>query len=129
MKKVSKQTFEEFYNGLKKDFSKIESLPVWQEWNWRNNSYEHSVIMSEIAREMISWAKEDNYEDIGRLLNHIEQALNNAKYGVGAIIGTGFTVTIIETEDKQTREKIKALMQPRTAEAYRINLRGYKEPN
>lgn len=124
-----KQTFEEFYTALRKDFPKIDSISVWQEWDWSNDSCEHSVVMSEIAREMVSWTKEDNYKDINRLLNYVEQALTNASEGVQAFIGTDFTVTILETEDKQIRENIKALMQPQTAQAYKINLRGYREPN
>lgn len=126
---MQQQNYEEFYNSLRKDFPRIDSLPIWQEWDWSNDSYEHSIIMSEIAEEMICWAKEDNYEDIKRMLDYIEQALTNASTGVIAFIGTDFLVTIIEIEDKQTRERIKALMQPRTTEGYQIDLRGYKEPN
>ena len=114
---------------LRKNFPKVDELPVWKEWDWQKEPAFNSIVMSEIAREMVSWAKEGNYSEVKTMLSHVEQAFTGASELVVAYLGTDFTVTILETEEKDIRKKIKSLMGPATAHAYKLNLNGYREPN
>ncbi len=114
---------------MKSHFPEINQLQVWSEWDWSNESCEQCVVISEVADEMVKWANQDEFEKVERLLTEIEKALLEADDSVRAYIGTDFLVTVLEVKDKSIREKIKSLMKEKTAEAYQINLRGYKEPN
>ena len=125
----NKLDYETFYSNLRKMFPRIEAMNVWTEWEFSNESGTHSVIMSELAREMIVWASEGQFHEVKRLLEYIDKAFEDANDAVISIIGTDFTVTILECEDKFARETIKSLMPARLANAYQINLRGYIEPN
>ena len=121
--------FETFYARLRHDFPKLDSLSVWDKWDYSNESCEQCVVMSEVAREMIRWANEGNYEDVKKLLDYIELCITDAEYDVIAYIGTDFTVTILECRNREVRESIKKLMGPEVADAYRMNLGAYREPN
>jgi hypothetical protein len=129
MSSPAKIDFETFYTTLKTKFPRLQTLTVWKDWDYSNESVTHSVIMSELAAEMIIWATEENYDEVAKLLSHIERAFEEATNSVIAFIGTDFTVTILECKDKTIRENIKKLMGKDTAHAYQMNLRGYSEPN
>jgi hypothetical protein len=104
MSSSPKIDFETFYKNLKRKFARIDSLLVWSEWDWSNEGCTHSVVMSELARERIRLAKEGNYDEVKQLLYDIEKAFDEAHHHVIAFIGTDFTVTILECENKTVRE-------------------------
>jgi hypothetical protein len=121
--------FEVFYQDICGSFPQIKILSTWVENNWKEEPFWHSAILSDIAREMIVWAKASNWKDVERLLAMVEVGFTNGDQNVQAYLGTDFTVTITECDDRPVREKIKEMFLPATAEAYRMNLRGYREPN
>ncbi|MBL7964016.1 MAG: hypothetical protein JNM31_09235 [Flavobacteriales bacterium] len=122
-------TFALFYDNIQLFFPGIERLLVWQELDWKDEPALHSTILSEVAREMIRWGQAGNWKDVERLLVMVEEGLKHGVSDVQAYLGTDFTVTITECDDRPVREKIKAMFLPETTEAYQINLRGYREPN
>jgi hypothetical protein len=121
--------FEVFYQDLCGSFPQIKNLSTWAQYNWKDDPAWHSAILSDIAREMIAWAKAGNWRDVERLLAMVEVGFTNGNQNVHAYLGTDFTVTILECDDRPVREKIKSMFLPVTAEVYRMSLGGYREPN
>ncbi len=120
--------FITFCSNLKSKFPTLKNLSVWSEWDCSNEGHAHSVVMSDLAMEMINWAINGEYEQVKRFLNEIESSFEKGNDTVIAFLGTDFTVTILECTNKSVRETIKQLMGKETYDAYRINLRGYREP-
>ncbi|KAA3440782.1 DUF7674 family protein [Rufibacter hautae] len=114
---------------MKTEFPQIEQLPVWSKYDWKKEPAFHSIILSDIAREMVNWAKKGDYVNVKRLMDYMESAFINGSFAVQAYLGTDFTVSILETKEKEVRDKIKSLMGPETTYAYKLNLNGYREPN
>ncbi|RYY19453.1 MAG: hypothetical protein EOO04_22005 [Chitinophagaceae bacterium] len=121
-------TPETFYNRLKNHFPRVTNHNVWVEWRNETEDYVHSMILSALAEEVIIWAQEGDYQGVRSFLNEIENALNFGDSILVSYIGTDFTVSILECKDSMIREKIKSMMGPRTAGAYKTNLGGYREP-
>jgi len=122
-------TPETFYSRLKNHFPRVANHNVWAEWRNETEDYVHSMILSTLAREVILWAQEGDYQAVRSFLNEIEKAFEFGDTILVSYIGTDFTVSILECKDSRVREKIKSLMSPRTADAYKTNLGGYREPN
>jgi hypothetical protein len=120
-------TFAQLYENMQLFFPRIRMLPEWEEVDWRDEPAWHSVLLSEIAREMIRWGQAGNWKDVERLLIMIEEGFKHGVSDVQAYLGTDFTVTITECEDRPVRERIKTMFFPETAEAYQRNLLGYRE--
>jgi hypothetical protein len=95
--------------------------------DWSNEGCEHSVVMSEVAKEMMRWAKNNEWQKVTELLNEIETGFIEGSHKLIAYLGTDFTVTITECKNQQVREQIKKLMGKLTYNAYLMNLRGYRE--
>lgn len=66
--------FEELYNKLLFQFPALRQNPVWAEWDWSNDSCEQSVVISEVARDLINWAKNGEWNQVESLLAEIELA-------------------------------------------------------
>ncbi len=122
-------TFGQLYENLQRFFPSLKTLPVWQQLDWQNEPTYHSNILSEVAMEMIRWGKAGKWKDVERLLAMIEEGFSHGTSDVQAYLGTDFTVTITECDDRPVREKIKEMFLTETAEAYRLNLLAYREPN
>src|SRR5687767_4587560 len=119
--------FEAFYKNLQEKFPTLRSNPVWQEWDWSNESCEQIVVISAVAREMIKWAEKDDWQAVTRMLAEVEYAFTKGSDAIVAYLGTDFTVTVTESKNRMVRERIKQLMGEKTFSAYQINLRGYTE--
>ena len=122
-----KKELEPFYKNLQKRFPELQRLSVWAEWDWSNDGVEHSVVMSEVAREMMRWAGNNEWQKVTELLKEIETGFVEGSDKLIAYLGTDFTVTITGCENQQDREQIKKVMGKLTYNAYQINLRGYRE--
>lgn len=122
-----KMDIETFYGRLRNKFPELNTLSVWNEWDWRNEGAAHSVIMSEVARKLIRWAESNNWPIVAELLNEVEIAFGEGDETVVAFLGTDFTVTIMECRVQHVRERIKKMMGKITWDAYKINLGGYRE--
>ena len=119
--------FETFYKNLQEKFPDLRSNPVWQKWDWSNDSCEQIVVISAVAREMIKWAENNDWRAVESMLNEIEYAFTKGSDPLVAYLGTDFTVTVMEGKNDGVRGRIKQLMGEKTFAAYQINLRGYTE--
>ena len=62
-------------------------------------------------------------------MDFIENYFNEGDSSVTSIIYTDFLVTIMEIKDKETRETIKKMMKPETAQHYKQLFNFYREAN
>ncbi len=122
-----KTDFESLYHKLFQKFPDLKRNDVWEKWEWSNQSCEQSVVISEVSREMIKWAEEENWQQVEDLLDEIESAFINGAESVISYLGTDFTVTVMECKNPAIRKRIKQLMGHITFKAYQMNLRGYSE--
>jgi len=127
MSDLQKIDFETLYNKLLDKFPNLKTNPVWQNWDWSNESCEQSVVISEVAIELIQWGEKNDWGNVKDLLIEIEAAFVHGTDSVIAYLGTDFTVTVMECKNSVLRAHIKQLMGEKTFEAYQINLRGYRE--
>ena len=119
--------FESFYGKLHQLFPELKRNPVWNEWDWSNESCEQCVVISEVAKEMIEWAANGNWQHVEALLQEVEIAFVKGTDPVIAYLGTDFTFTIMECDNSEIRKRIRQLMGATTFTAYQMNLRGYGE--
>ena|SRR5688572_27650791 len=119
--------FETFYKNLHEKFPELKNNPVWEEWDWSNESCEQIVVISAVAREMINWAENDDWRSVASMLAEIEYAFTKGSDPLVAYLGTDFTVTVMECKNDSVRSRIKQMMGEKTFTAYQINLRGYRE--
>src|SRR5687767_12654224 len=92
--------------------------PVWEEWDWSNESCEQIVVISAVAREMIKWAEKDDWQAVTRMLAEVEYAFTKGSDALVAYLGTDFTVTVMEGKNDRVKGHIKRLMGERTLTAY-----------
>lgn len=123
----NKKNIEEFYIELKNKFPKIAELKTWNIYNWSVESYENSMIMSDLAEEIILWTSNDKLEDSRNFFNFLELCLNAYDERVTSFIYTDFLVTIMEAENSETRELIKKMMLSKTKELYQRLFQFYSE--
>jgi hypothetical protein len=123
----NKKNIEEFYIDLKNKFPKIAELKTWNKYNWSIEGYENSMIMSDLAEEIILWTSNDKLEDSRNFFNFLELCLNVYDERVTSFIYTDFLITIMEAENKETRELIKKMMLSKTKEFYQLLFQFYSE--
>ena len=123
----NKKNIEEFYIDLKNRFPKITELKTWDKYNWSVNGCENSMIMSELAEEIMLWTSNNKLEDSKNFFDYLELCLEIYDERVTSFIYTDFLVTIME--EKETRELIKKMMQPKIKEFYKRLFQFYSESN
>ncbi|TDO71065.1 hypothetical protein EV143_11057 [Flavobacterium chryseum] len=123
----NKKNIEEFYIDLKNKFPKIAELKTWNKYNWSIEGSENSMIMSDLAEEIIFWTSNDKLEDSRFFFEYLESCLKNYDQRVTSFIYTDFLVTIIETKNKEARELIKKMMLSKTKEFYQRLFQFYSE--
>lgn len=124
---IQKKSIEQFYRDIQEYFPEIKKLPTWINYAWYKGGSEHSMIMSEIAKEMILWASENRWTETEKMMTFIESAFSEYDVITSSFIYTDFLVEITEIKDKKLRERIKAFMQNETACQYKQLLTIYKE--
>ena len=120
------KNIEQFYQELKNNFPKINQCKFWNEYDSSEEGYEHSSIMTEIAREISSWDIKE-YGEFSRLFQFIENAFLTHDNRTTSFLATDFLVTIMEIENKFVRDEIKKNMRSKTQETYREMLKFYNE--
>ncbi|MWB96226.1 hypothetical protein GON26_17830 [Flavobacterium sp. GA093] len=124
-----KKNIEEFYIDLKNRFRKIKELKTWNKYNWSIDGCENSIIMSELAEEIILWTSNNKVEDSQNFFDYLESCLEVYDERVTSLIYSDFLVTIMEVKEKETRELIKKMMLSKTRELYQRLFQFYSESN
>ena len=124
----NKKNIEEFYIDLKHRFPEITELKTWNKYNWSVDGCENSMIMSELAEEIILWTSNNKLEDSQNFFDYLELCLEVYDERFTSFIFTDFLVTIME-EKENTRELIKKMMLFKTKEFYQRLLQFYSEAN
>nr|WP_294932667.1 hypothetical protein [uncultured Flavobacterium sp.] len=114
---------------MKNLFPKITELKTWNKYNWSVDGYENSMIMSELAEEIILWTSNNKLEDSQNFFAYLELCLEVCDERVTSFIYTDFLVTIMEAKEKETRELIKKMMLSKTKEFYLRLFQFYNESN
>lgn len=117
----------QFYRKLKENFPKINQKTFWNEYDWSEEGYENSFIMTEIAREICCWNIKTEYWELDNLFKIIEIGLTEYDEKTCSFLATDFLVTLMEKENKIVRDEIKKLMRKKTQETYRDMLKFYRE--
>jgi hypothetical protein len=125
----NKKNIEEFYIDLKNRFPKLTELKTWNKYNWRVDGCENSMIMSDLAEEIILWTSNNKLEDSRNFFDYLESCIEVYDERVTSFIYTDFLVTIMETKEKETRELIKKMMLTKTKQFYQRLFQFYSEPN
>jgi len=121
------KNIEQFYIELKNNFKKIDELELWNEFDWSENGYENSFIMTKLAQEISSWNLiTENYE-LSKFLKIIEDGFIYYNKATSSMLATDFLVTIMEIEDQEVRNEIKQIMLPKTQLNYQNMLTFYRE--
>lgn len=123
---VQKKNYEDFYKEIRQEFPRMKQLGIWEECDWSNNGYEHSMIMSELSQEMAIWITEGLDSEVQRLMDTIERYFEEGTISVTSIIYTDFLVTIMEAK-KEVRDIIKSMMGSETQKHYQKLFDGYRE--
>lgn len=123
----NKKNIEEFYNDLKNRFQKIAEMKIWSKYNWSVEGCENSLIMSELAEEIILWTDINKLEDVKKFFEYLESCLEVYNDRVISFIYTDFLVTIMEVKEKEKRELIKKMMLSKTIELYQRLFLFYSE--
>lgn len=123
---VQKKNYEDFYKEIRQEFPRMKQLGIWEECDWSNNGYEHSMIMSELSQEMAIWITEGLDSEVQRLMDTIERYFEEGTISVTSIIYTDFLVTIMEAK-KEVRDIIKSMMGSETQKLYQKLFDGYRE--
>lgn len=121
------KNIEEFYQELKNTFPKIDQCLFWDDYNWSEDSYDNSLIMTEIAREISQWDIKSEYWEFTKLFQIIEKGFVEYNLKTSSFLATDFLVTIMEIKDKFIRDEIKKFMRSKTQEEYREMLKFYRE--
>ena len=121
------KNINQFYQYLKNTFPQINRCKFWDEYDWSENGYENSFIMTEIAREINSWNVKSEYDEFTKLFQIIENGFTEYDNATSSFLTTDFLVTIMEIEDKNTRDEIKKFMKSKTQEKYKEMLKFYRE--
>jgi hypothetical protein len=124
---LPKKNIEQFYRNLQEKFPEIKNLSTWINYPWYEGGSENSMIMSELAQEMIRWARENRWDDIAEWMIFTESAFLEYDKTTSSYIYTDFLVEIIEIKDRNLRESIKALMKSETKIQYKQLLDFYRE--
>lgn len=119
----------QFYKILKSNFPKINQCKFWDEYDWSEEGYENSFIMTEIAQEISSWDTKLEFGELTKLFNIIEIGFVEYDNSTSSFLATDFLVTIMEIKNKLIRDKIKKMMGSKTQENYRAMLKFYRENN
>lgn len=117
----------QFYKELKNNFPKINQCKFWDEYDWSEEGYENSFIMTEIAREVSGWNVKSEYGDFTKLFKIIEDGFVEYDKSTSSFLATDFLVTIMEIKDKFIRDEIKKFMRSKTKENYGEMLKFYRE--
>jgi len=125
----NKKNIEEFYIDLKHRFPEITELKTWNKYNWSVDGCENSMIMSELAEEIILWTSNNKLEDSQNFFDYLELCLEVYDERVTSFIYTDFLLTIMEAKEKETRELIKKMMLSKTKEFYQRLFQFYSESN
>ncbi|HEU4791906.1 MAG TPA: hypothetical protein VFS71_19635 [Flavobacterium sp.] len=125
----NKKNIEEFYIDLKNRFPKLTELKTWNKYNWSIDGCENSMIMSELAEEIILWTSKNKLEDSQNFFDYQELSLEVYDERVISFIYTDFLMTIMEAKEKETRELIKKMMLYKTKEFYQRLFQFYNESN
>jgi len=123
---VQKKTFEDFYNEIRHEFPRMNELETWVKYDCSVNGYEHSLIMSELSKEMANWVAGGQNTEAQRLMDTVERYFHEGDVPVASIIYSDFLVTIMETK-KDGREMLKGMMGPETKKHYMNLLNLYRE--
>jgi hypothetical protein len=124
-----KYDIESFYSELRILFPKLNSLELWEEYDWENENSEAYIVMEEIAEEMLRWNESNNFTEIENLLNYIESSIKIYDNYVTTCIYTDFFPTIISCNNKKLREKIKTHLGAESKIYYNKLLTLYSEQN
>lgn len=121
------KTCEQFYQELRNNFPKIHQCEFWNEYDWSEEGYESSFIMTEIAREISRWNIESEYSELTKLFQIVENGFVEYNIKTSSYLATDFLVSIMEIEDKFIRDEIKKFMRSKTQQEYRKMQKFYKE--
>ncbi len=117
----------QFYQELKGNFPKITQCKFWDEYDWSEEGYEDSSIMTEIAREISHWNVKLEYGEFSKLFQIVENGFHEYDIRTSSFLATDFLVTIMEIKDKFIRDEIKKFIRSKTQEKYREMLKFYRE--
>ena len=127
---VDSLTYQSFYLKVFETLPNFKNLKVFEDWKEDiNEGYVATMVLSDIAREMMKSVERGDENVCDLLLTLIENTLkNHPNSKVAAFIGTDFLVTILEYPmTKELKEKIKNNMGKETMLGYKIAKRGYNE--
>ena len=123
-------TYQSFYIKVFETLPNFKNLKVFEDWKEDiNEGYVATMVLSDIAREMMKSVERGDENVCDLLLTLIENTLkNHPNSEVSAFIGTDFLVTILEYPmSKELKEKIKNKMGKETMLGYNIAKSGYDE--
>ncbi len=96
-----------FYKEIKENFPKINQKAFWNEYDWNEEGYENSFIMTEIAREICRWNIKTEYWELDNLFKIIEIGLTEYDEKTCSFLATDFLVTLMEKKIKLLEMKLK----------------------
>lgn len=102
-------------------------MKTWNKYNWSVDGSENSMIMSDLAEEIILWTSNNKLEDLRNFFDYLESCLEVYDERVTSFIYTDFLVTIMEEKGKESRELIKKMMLSKTKEFYQRMFQFYSE--
>ena len=123
---LQKKNFRDFYNEIRVQFPEMRKLDTWDKYDWSSDGFEHSIIMSELSREMADWVAEGQVSEGQKMMDLIERYFIEGDVPVISIIYSDYLVTIMEAK-KDVREMIKKMMGPETEKSYKNLLQLYRE--
>jgi hypothetical protein len=126
---IQKKNVQDFYNEVHCQFPKLKELKIWDKYDWSLEGCEHSMLMTNLSREMAIWATDGDLKETQRLMDFIEDYFCEGDSSVISFLYTDFLVTIMEIENKRIRETIKKMMKSNTAKYYRQLYNFYREAN
>ena len=121
------KTITEFYQNLKNNFSKIDQCSFWNKYDWSEEGYENSFIITEIAREISQWNTKSECAEFDNLFQIIENGFLEYDIKTSSLLATDFLVSLMEIKEKRIRDEIKKFMRSKTQEKYGEMLKFYRE--
>jgi hypothetical protein len=77
---LQNKNFQDFYNEIRDQFPKMKELDIWTNYDWSSDGFEHSIIMSELSREMAKWVSEGQESEGQKLMSLVERYFQEGEH-------------------------------------------------
>ncbi|MDQ8005489.1 MAG: hypothetical protein REI64_11870 [Pedobacter sp.] len=123
---LKQKTHVDFYNELRGQFPKMESLDTWKVYDWSEDGNDIMFIMTELAQELARWVADGERDDVQTVMDIVELYFHEGNSTVTSFLYTDFLVTVMEAK-KEDRDVIKSMMKPETVKHYSNLFNFYRE--